>query len=81
MSGSSIFNGQDGESESGGANPNNRTTVRVYQVLIWWSLLRKFIITICNHSGSKDQYWWLFPFCFAIIGFSASSDWNEPNII
>ncbi|PNT35437.1 hypothetical protein POPTR_005G076000v4 [Populus trichocarpa] len=31
MSGSSIFNGQDGESESGGANPNNRTTVRVYQ--------------------------------------------------
>jgi len=35
MSGSSIFNGQDGESESGGANPNNRTTVRVYQVLIW----------------------------------------------
>ncbi|KAJ6353679.1 hypothetical protein OIU76_002657 [Salix suchowensis] len=31
MSGSGIFNGQDGASESGDANPNNKTTVRVYQ--------------------------------------------------
>ncbi|CAK7334631.1 unnamed protein product [Dovyalis caffra] len=31
MTGSGIFNGQDGASESGGANPNNKTTVRVYQ--------------------------------------------------
>ncbi|KAH8502802.1 hypothetical protein H0E87_014190 [Populus deltoides] len=31
MTGSGIFNGQDGTSESGDANPNNKTTVRVYQ--------------------------------------------------
>lgn len=31
MTGSGIFNGQDGTSESGDANANNKTTVRVYQ--------------------------------------------------
>ncbi|KAF9678867.1 hypothetical protein SADUNF_Sadunf07G0080900 [Salix dunnii] len=31
MTGSGIFNDQDGTSESGDVNPNNKTTVRVYQ--------------------------------------------------
>jgi hypothetical protein len=81
MTGSGIFNGQDGTSESGDANPNNKTTVRVYQVLIWLSSKESssspFIITFISNVN-LDGY---SPLVFATVGFSASSDWNKPNIV
>lgn len=81
MTGSGIFTDQDGTSESGDVNPNNKTTVRVYQVHTWLSSkqssLSPSVITFILNVNLDGYY----PLVFATVGFSASNDWNEPNII